>query len=433
MSIYESIKRASIKPKRTMFDFNISIVGKEVKAIRIHQEEDIFQDFSDPSILQTNVITASIRFPDEVPLERSRISSQTSVSSSKTYFYDILPIEIFAKLSDNIERNDFLFFFLEDEKNNKIPHLLQITDVFGKFEIGMVWKKFYASPYNGSDIEKIIPYLEEYVIRQNYDEYKEENPDSSYLMDSDDFEDYYHESFKNIFENPLNPRAQNITFSEDLVIQCAFGSISIEGYPLVTPEDPLKITTETEITLTLGPSLDCKYPSVYKSEYLHPFILDKKNAYYISESFTEDLSGSFTVNLEFMKKDQSSIIVFIDETGEFLYDTFSILGSYDIQKYRPIFYVEDTLGNFVSIVIKENYDIELTGKIGTTNYSHIFGNVEETENIPFSFEYDSGDLNFNVLSDSFTVEDTQVFLEKEYYLGYEPERYINDFIRQVYL
>jgi len=185
MSVYESLARASLKVKRRLFDYNISIVGKEVKAVLIHQEEDIYHDFSDPDILDTKVITAVINFPSEVPLERYRVNGKVTNNATRTYFYEVLPVEIYLQLKDHMEVDDFIFFFLEDEQNNKIPFLLQLTDTFGKFEIGMYWRKFYGAPYNGSDISKIIPYLEEHVIAKVYDTYQEENPESSYLMTAD--------------------------------------------------------------------------------------------------------------------------------------------------------------------------------------------------------------------------------------------------------
>ena len=76
MSVYESLARASLKVKRRLFDYNISIVGKEVRAILIHQTEDIYHDFSDPEILETKPITAVINFPSEVPLERYRLGGK---------------------------------------------------------------------------------------------------------------------------------------------------------------------------------------------------------------------------------------------------------------------------------------------------------------------------------------------------------------------
>ena len=37
------------------------------------------------------------------------------------------------------------------------------------------------------------------------------------------------ESFRNLLESSLNPMVQDISFSHSVVIQCAFGSIVVDG------------------------------------------------------------------------------------------------------------------------------------------------------------------------------------------------------------
>lgn len=433
MSVYESVKRASLDVKRRLFDYNISIVGREVKAIRIRQEEDIFHDFSEPEILSSGPITVSVNFPRELPLERYRMGGKVQTAETRTYFYELIPVEIYAKLSDNMAVDDFIFFFMEDDQKNKIPFLFQITDVFGKFEIGMIWKKFYVAPYNGSDIDKLIPYLENYVISKEYDQFKEENPESSYLLDIEEVKDYIHEPYKNLFHQPLNPKDQVIVINEPTTIQCAFGYIDVQGQRLVTPSEPLLITPEEEIILHLVVSSDCKLPSVYTSDTFHPFILDKRDAFAIKELFTPDLVGQFTLGLTFMKKSGISPIVFVDDLGIYLADEFLIFGDYDHQKFRPIFYVEDSSGNFISIKITGGYWIELVAKTSETTVFHSFGNVSDLDTVPFNFNVLGNTFEFSTMDSVFVVESADVFFGKNFYLGYEPERYLNDFVRQIYM
>lgn len=433
MSVYESIKRSSLDVKRRLFDYNISIVGREVKAIRIHQEEDIFHDFSDPEVINAEPIIISVNFPSEIPLERYRMNGSVRNGETRTYFYEILPVEVYVKLEDNMAVNDFLFLFMEDDQKNKIPFLFQITDTFGKFEIGMVWKKFYVAPYNGSDIEKLIPFLENYVISKEYDQFKEENPDSDYLMNLEDQEEYLHEAYKNLFVSPLSPRNQEIVIDSPTTIQCAFGSIDVLGQRVVTPETPLLVVPEAEMTLYLVVSEDCRYPSVYASEQFHPFTLDKRDVFAIEEIFSSDLTASFTLDLSFMTKSGISPIIFIDDNGTILSDEFLIFGDYDYQKFRPIFYVEDSTGKFISIRVKENYDLELIAKVSETTVSHLFGNVEGLETIPFTFTVSGNDLEIHAIDSNYLLENVDIFFDRKFYLGYEPERYLNDFIRQIFI
>lgn len=433
MSVYESISRASLKTKRRLFDYNVSILGQKMKAIRISYKEDMFQDIEIQDTISTSILEAIIRFPTEMPLERYRLGYKSEVDETRTYFYDILPIESYTKLEDHIEKNDFLFFFLEDEKNNKIPYLFQVTDSFGKFEIGLVWKKQYLAPYHGQLTNQIIKYLEEYVISKEYDQFKEENPDSGYLLNLEEQEEYLHEAYKNLFVSPLSPRNQEIVIDSPTTIQCAFGSIDVLGQRVVTPETPLLIVPEEETTLYLVVSEDCKYPSVYASEYFHPFTLDKKDVFAIEEVFSSDLTASFTLDLSFMTKSGISPIIFIDDNGTFLSDEFLIFGDYDYQKFRPIFYVEDSTGKFISIRVKENYELELIAKVSETTVSHLFGSVEGLETIPFNITVSGNNLEIHAIDSNYLLESVDIFFGRTFYLGYEPDRYLNDFIRQIFI
>lgn len=433
MSIYESISRASLKAKRRMFDLNVCTLGKKMKAIRISYSEDLFQNVKIEDAFSNSTLNAIIRFPTEMPLERYRIGSNFEVSETRTYFYDLLPIESYTKLTDTIEKNDFLFFFLEDEKDNKIPYLFQVVENFGKFDIGLIWKKQYLAPYHGQLTDQIVSYLEEYVIHEAYDKYKEENPNSEYLLNLEKQEEYSHEAYQNLFINPLNPKNQEIKIKDTIVIQCAFGSIEVLGHGIATVETPLLLNFEQETLIYLVVSEDCKFPSVYASSILHPFTLDKKNAFAIEKVFESDLNVSFTLNLSNLKSSGFCPIIFIDSANTILADDFLIFGDYDYQKFRPIFYVEDVNGKFISIRIEENYDFTLTAKTSEETVSHIFGNVENIETIPFKLQMNGNNLEVYGINNSYIVNNANLFFERTFYLGYEPERYLNDFIRQIFI
>lgn len=432
MSVYESLARASLKVKRRLFDYNISIVGKEVRAILIHQTEDIYHDFSDPEILETKPITAVINFPSEVPLERYRLGGKISTNATRTYFYEVLPIEIFVKLEEHMEVDDFLFFFLEDEQNNKIPHLFQLTDTFGKFDIGMYWRKYYGAPYNGSDIEHLLPYLEEHVIAKEYDTYKEENPDSNYLMDAEEMSEYESESFRNLFVNPLNPMVQDISFSHSIVIQCAFGSIVVDGYRTVTPENPLRIIVNSLTVIHLIPSADCKYPSVYLSEFFHPFVLDKREGYALTFPFDFE-TLDLTFDLQFANYSGLSPIILIrmDEDNQTITEDYGIVEDYSIQKTRPLFYISNS-SHFISIHLNYNNEVILDANTGTDTLTYNFGVPSDISNLQINFTLSGESMTITIGGDIQVLNGLGVFADTNYFIGYEEDKYINDFIRQIY-
>ncbi len=422
MSVYESISKASLKSKRRLFDFNVGLLGQKMKAIRISVNEDIFHDTDIEGILSSEKIEVIIRFPSEMPLHRYRLGSQEKVEETRTYFYDILPIEGYSKLEDHIEKNDFIFFFLEDEKYNKIPFLLQAVDSFGKFEIGLVWKKHYFAPYHGELEQSIISYLEEFVISDYYDSYTEENPDSSYLSTEEELTNYVSEDIENLFPYPLNPVERSVTLEPgDYVVQCAFGSFLIDQTE-VTPTEPKQFTVEEEETLMLYPSSDCRFPSIYKSNYFHPFVYDDKTAYYFSFLFN---SGEYNFETEFIMNDKESI-------GTILFnEDFSIISYTDPQEDTPIFYIEDGDGKF--ILFKRTYNKEFIAEgLLDSSFSHSFGIIDQTK-INFSILYNGDTINLTVEEISYTIENCSIFNGKEIFIGYEPERYLNDFVKQVYL
>jgi hypothetical protein len=177
MSVGESILRSSIKVKRRLFDRAIQSLGRETQIVRVFiTEEDIFGDQT-LSVISGDVVHAVIRFPDQMSLDRFRIREMAddpgeTISNSalfedygtepletRTYFYEILPIECYTKISDSIETRDILAIYLEDENNNFIPFLFQVTESFGKFDYGLVWKMQYLAQYNGQMTEEIMSYL----------------------------------------------------------------------------------------------------------------------------------------------------------------------------------------------------------------------------------------------------------------------------------
>lgn len=170
MTLQDVLNDKQDKLRRYLFDKRIQITGREYKAVHITKQDldyygdvlpggDTFEDWV-PIVL-------SINYPDEIPMDRFRYSSSASsserleIGSSGTFFFDVLPIEIFSKFSDKIETGDFLFHIAEDEVGNKIICVLQTSEFLGSLGKSLVWKKHYASPFKGSLSQKIIDHIEE--------------------------------------------------------------------------------------------------------------------------------------------------------------------------------------------------------------------------------------------------------------------------------
>lgn len=141
--------KASAKVQQRLFDQNIHTTGREINGLKISLIEDIFQNTEEETVLKYEDITATIIYPSEVPIDRYRLNGGLEVAQTRTFFFDLLPIEIFSKLENAIEKDDYIFHFFEDELGNKIPMLLQITETFGRFSTDLIWRKYYAAPRNG--------------------------------------------------------------------------------------------------------------------------------------------------------------------------------------------------------------------------------------------------------------------------------------------
>jgi len=148
--------KASAKVQQRLFDQNIHTTGREVDGLKISFIEDIFQNTEEEVVLEYEDVTATIIYPGEIPIDRYRMDSGLQIAETRTFFFDLLPIEIYSKFENGFERNDFLFHFFVDEHQNKIPMLLQITETFGRFSTDLIWRKYYAAPKNGKVPDSIL-------------------------------------------------------------------------------------------------------------------------------------------------------------------------------------------------------------------------------------------------------------------------------------
>lgn len=149
MSIQTSLMKASARIQQRLFDQNIHTTGREVDGIKITFKEDIFQNTEEEVVFEYEDVTATIIYPTDIPIDRYRMDSGLQIAETRTFFFDLLPIEIYSKFENGFEKDDFLFHFFVDEHQNKVPMLLQITETFGRFTTDLIWRKYYAAPKNG--------------------------------------------------------------------------------------------------------------------------------------------------------------------------------------------------------------------------------------------------------------------------------------------
>ena len=173
MSIQTKIAKASEKLQRKLFDQQIFLMGGDTDVIRIKFSEDKYHDRSVTAI-NSSVVSVIINIPAEIPLYRLRPSWDETTSPTQNdvyvdeatgmYLYDLLPIEVYAKFSDNIERRDILVKRYRDDQTTvsgkELKLIIQITEPLGGFSnSGLVWRKFNAAPVTStlpSDVQSLI-------------------------------------------------------------------------------------------------------------------------------------------------------------------------------------------------------------------------------------------------------------------------------------
>ena len=149
MSIQDSISKASERIKRKLFDNHIKVTGRCLLGIRYRVTEDMYED-EERVLIDRETIEVVIDYPTEIPIYRfARGEYNNDIEQSGAFFFDILPIDLYTKWANKIEVGDFIYHCLRDESGNPVPILLKISEVFGSFEVGLVWRKAWCSPYNG--------------------------------------------------------------------------------------------------------------------------------------------------------------------------------------------------------------------------------------------------------------------------------------------
>jgi hypothetical protein len=151
MSSYQDkLATASATVRRKLFDHSVRMKGRLVSVSRFYVEEDLYGDEQRSLIRRSDVEMIIVYPPGEVPLQRFRKdATQAAVEETGTFFFDILPIEVFVQFKDNVEKGDFIFQVIKDENHNKMGILLQISNMFGSWDTELVWRKGWAAPYSG--------------------------------------------------------------------------------------------------------------------------------------------------------------------------------------------------------------------------------------------------------------------------------------------
>lgn len=151
-SIAEKINAVVAPLARKLNDVNIDLLGDEIDVLRITKKNlDIFGEYD--SNIETNIISnVIIKHPwgNNVRLFQTPDQTTGQLETNAVDLWDLLPLEVYIKFSgDYITENvslkigDIIVEVLQDEYDNKIPLIIQITKVFGQFRSRFITGKRY--------------------------------------------------------------------------------------------------------------------------------------------------------------------------------------------------------------------------------------------------------------------------------------------------
>ncbi len=166
MSIQDSLSEKQDALRRHLFDKKILLTGRQFKVYKISQGDlDMYGDsLTGEQILgDENILTLTINYPTEIPLDRYNYAGEKAggedlVESSSTFFFDILPVEIFSRFEDKLENNDYIIHHLKDEIGNPIIIVLKVIEQLGTLGASLTWRKHLVAPIN-SELPTVIETL----------------------------------------------------------------------------------------------------------------------------------------------------------------------------------------------------------------------------------------------------------------------------------
>ena len=164
MGIQDDLKGLA-EYRRECFDLAIDLMGTKHQMIQIRQDKDKYSDVNGVELVEAKEVEVFVDIPQNVPLDRLRTFDNmgSEIPTRQASFFDVLPLEVYGKFTDNYAQGDILVKPLHFEHANQRPYylVLEIADAVGNFESGyMTYIKFNAAPCTKALGPLIRDYLE---------------------------------------------------------------------------------------------------------------------------------------------------------------------------------------------------------------------------------------------------------------------------------
>lgn len=164
MSIQNKLAKSQIKIRNRLHDFMISQTGTKTKVVRLKVLKNLEGDAEDIEVVSHDELTVVIDYSEELPLTRLRKNLLTpQATTSNVYLYDILPIMVFARYDNMIDRDDILIRKL-NVYNDTFYHVIQITETLGNFNGDqLTMMKYQSAPYTYPFTQEVADIVSQYL------------------------------------------------------------------------------------------------------------------------------------------------------------------------------------------------------------------------------------------------------------------------------
>ncbi len=157
MAFQDKLKAQSDPVARKLYDEKLRVAGNATKCVRLKTVTDEFEDYTSVEIIGTpELVTVEIIGLENVPSSRLRTDLAVgTVPSTNLYLYDILPLKIKAKFSEDLQKHDILIHQIQDYNPNTPPFYLTLQLI--ETEVTLSPNSVIQKEYNCAPYTQLIP------------------------------------------------------------------------------------------------------------------------------------------------------------------------------------------------------------------------------------------------------------------------------------
>ena len=176
MSNYHSVKnkieKSNAKLRRKLFDNNIKVMGDETEILRITLVQDPdFPDDNEMVITDKGKTQVIIELPGEDISVRdtdSNYGTQLDTSQDNLSLYDILPIPMWSKFSDELKKGDIIVYKIYNDKDVPSPYIFQITRKYRRFNRVSTYTRFDIAFYHLDLSQEVRNLIDDYMNDERF-------------------------------------------------------------------------------------------------------------------------------------------------------------------------------------------------------------------------------------------------------------------------